>query len=149
MKVKSILAVLAAAPMLFSSAFTVAETVSKDEELLYLYQAAQSDLNLVSSYKKLVAPVLEKADWLENYGTASPAQAENIDNNEYLVFYGCKPHDCPSQSYAVIYDPKQKKMVAGALVTNNYEGQNIKSSETTWLGEADLDLARVLSKYFY
>jgi len=149
MKVKSELAVLTVAPMLFSSDSAAADTISKQEEPLYLYQVAKSDLNLVSSYKKLVAPVLDQADWLANYGTASPAQAENVDNTEYLVFSGCKPHDCTSQSYAVIYEPQQKKMVAGALVTNNYEGQNIKSSETTWLGETDLDLARVLSKYLY
>lgn len=147
MKIRSVLAVLTTAPILFGSTIALADT--SQEEPLYLYEAAQSDLNLVSSYKKLIAPVLDQADWLVNYGTASPAQKVEVDNSEYLVFFGCKPHNCPSQSYAVIYEPKEKKMLAGALVTNNYEGQNIKSSEITWLGDTDLDLARVLGQYLY
>jgi len=150
MKIKSILACVVAAPLLLSSTLAIADTVSgTDGEALYLYEAAQSDLNLVSSYKQLIAPVLDKADWLRGYGTASPAQVENLDGTEYWVFAGCKPHDCPSQSYVVMYDPTQKKMVAGALVTNTYEEQDIQSSQIEWLGETNLDYTRVLGKYLY
>lgn len=148
MKKKSLVASLCITPLLIGSVLSAnaAEQVDND---IYLYEAAQSDLNLVSSYKQLIAPVVEQADWLAGYGTASPAQVENVDGTEYLVFTGCKPHDCPSQSYAVMYDPKQKQMVAGALVTNVYENSEITSTEINWLGEANLDFARALSKYLY
>src|SRR5690625_1118064 len=133
MKIRSVLAVLTTATILLGSTRALADT--KQEVPLYLYEAAQSDLNLFSSYNKLTAPVFDQAGWLVNYGTAYPAQKVEVDNTEYLVFFGCMPHYCPSQSYAVIYEPKEKKMLAGAFVTNTYEGQKIKSAELTSPGD--------------
>src|SRR5690625_4134075 len=129
MKIKSILACVVAAPLLLSITLAIADTVSgTDGEALYLYEAAQSDLNLVSSYKQFIAPVLDKADWLRGYGTASPAQVENLDGTEYWVFAGCKPHDCPSKSYVMMYDQTQKKIVDGAIVKQHYEVHDIQYS---------------------
>ncbi len=148
MKLKSLVASLCLTPLLLSNAFAQ-KTTEPEEKQVYLYEAAQSDLNLASSYKQLIAPVLDKAEWLASYGTASPAQIEEVDGVQYWVFSGCQPHNCPAQSYVAMYEPKQKKMVAGALITNEYAELDMKRSEIHWLGNAELEFARILAKYFY
>lgn len=143
-------AVFAVSAVLGTTAASAQEGQSTDSSQPYLFEAAQTNLNLASSFKKIIAPVAEQAPWLLSYGTGSPAEAEKIDNTDYLVFWGCKPHSCTSESYVVLYEPKSKEVVAGAFVHNNFaDNTNLKNSEITWLGQPDWDQARLLGRYLY
>jgi|SRR5690625_3287250 len=124
--------------------------VSKaDEEQNHLYEAAQANPALKSAFEEIIGPVVKESSWLKDYGTTAPSTVEFIDDDEYDVYWGCKPKDCISESYTVMYDPKSKKIVAGALVRNTFDGPNVVAGEVTWLGEADWERAKVLGKYLY
>jgi len=125
------------------------QIASADEPPLYLFEAVENDKALKRSFNKIMAPVSKRSTWVKNYGTASPAKTEIIDNTEYQIFQGCKPHNCTSESYAVLYNPKTKKVEAGAFVRNRFKGTNLKKGVIIWLGKTDWDQARVISKYLY
>ncbi|MEL5366332.1 MULTISPECIES: Ivy family C-type lysozyme inhibitor [Serratia] len=48
--------------------------------------------------------------WVTQGGTDSQGQKVNIAGNQYLVLNSCKPHDCGSQRFAVLYGTATKKM---------------------------------------
>ncbi len=115
----------------------------------HLGEAAQKSSALQKSYQQLTAPLLDAAPWLANYGTTAPASAASLDNTDYLIYWGCKPHDCISQSYALLYDIKQDKLVAGAFVDNQSAGPNMDTSSITWLGQTSFDQARILAQHLF
>lgn len=115
----------------------------------HLYEAAQANPALKSAFEQIMAPVVKASSWLESYGTTAPPTVETLDNVDYSVYWGCKPHDCISESYVVMYDPTSKEIVAGAFVRNTFDGPNVIKGETTWLGKTDWDKAKVLGKYLY
>ena len=49
-------------------------------------------------------------EWIMQGGTHSPSQEVTIDGTRYTVTYACKPHDCASESIAVLYSPASKIM---------------------------------------
>lgn len=145
-----ILKAIAISCSVFFAALPTAQAEEKQSQP-YLYEAAETNPGLESSFKEIVAPVLDQSPWLSDYGTAAPAEDVRIDEQEYLLFWGCKPHACVSESYVVLYSLEDKVVVAGALLKNNFDENNdlLKSAEITWLGDTQWDQASVISKHLY
>ena len=125
------------------------QAVKADTQPQHLYEAAQENPALKAAFEEIMAPVVKASPWLKSYGTTAPPTAETIDTTDYKVYWGCKPHDCISESYAVLYEPVSKKIVAGAFVRNTFDGPTVVKADVSWLGETDWDRAKVLGKYLY
>lgn len=54
------------------------------------------------AYKSLIAKH-NLPSWVKDGGTSTPANEITIDGRKYLALSGCKPHNCPAQSIAVLY----------------------------------------------
>lgn len=115
----------------------------------YLFEAVQKDAALKAAFAQAIEPELSTSPWLSEYGVASPAVSQTIDNVQYQIYSGCKPHDCPSESYAVMYDPQSQRIVAGAVVRNHFDQNQLGQSTVQWLGQTDWDQARALSHYLF
>lgn len=122
---------------------------SAQAEQAYLAEVAENHPALAKQFQDMMQPFMREADWLANYGTSAPGSKVSIDDTNYIVYWGCKPHDCTSENYAVLVEPKSQKLVAGAFVRNHYKEQNITHSNVTWLGNAELDVARALASFLY
>lgn len=48
--------------------------------------------------------------WVAQGGTESPGQTVTIAEKQFVVLTSCKPHDCASQRFAVLYAPATKKL---------------------------------------
>lgn len=123
--------------------------VAVADEPQHLYEAAQANPDLQAGFADLVAPVIEKAPWLKDYGTTAPPTKISLNDTDYAIYWGCKPHDCTTESYTVAYDIKAKKMVGGAFVSNQLSGSDASISTIQWLGSTDWDLVKALSPYLY
>lgn len=71
--------------------------------------------------------------WVTSGGVDSPAQEVVITGEKYVVLSSCKPHDCASQSIAVLYSPKSGEL-AGLLSTVEKKTQN---QNLIWLNITD------------
>jgi len=54
------------------------------------------------AYRTLIAKQ-KLPDWVKDGGTSTPANEVTIKGVRYLALSGCKPHNCPAQSIAVLY----------------------------------------------
>ncbi|HDS6870362.1 TPA: C-lysozyme inhibitor, partial [Citrobacter koseri] len=54
------------------------------------------------AYKTLIARH-NLPSWVKDGGTSTPANEITIDGRKYLALSGCKPHNCPAQSIAILY----------------------------------------------
>ena len=86
---------------------------------------------------------------MAQFGTASPSQDVTVNGKTYTVYQGCKPHNCPAESYVVLYDAPNKKMLAGAFVQNKYEQGVLMDSKVSWLGTQSTDFAPTLSSFLF
>jgi hypothetical protein len=114
----------------------------------HLYEAAKTDSALAKAFASVMKPVLKGSVWVKTYGTTAPSAVETMDDRTYIVFQGCKPHDCVTESYAVMYEQATGKIYA-VFVKNGYDGPALKGSRLTWLGKPEFDQARVLGKYLF
>lgn len=115
----------------------------------HMYEAAKADPALSAEFKRIMKPFISTSSWVESYGTTSPSTIETVDGKTYEVYWGCKPHDCITESYVVLYSQQTRKITAGAFLQNSYDGPNLTKSAITWLEKTDFDSARVLGKYLY
>ena len=115
----------------------------------YLYQEVAQDAALAQQFTEITKPLSTHFSWVAQYGTASPAENLKVDGKNYTVYQGCKPHDCPAESYVVLYDATHKKMVAGAFVQNKYEQGALLESKVSWLGPQAANFAPALSQYLF
>jgi len=116
---------------------------------MHMYEAAKADPELARGFAQAAKPVIGAAPWVSNYGTTSPAEREEIDGRSYLVFHGCKPHDCITESYTILYDPAGRRIHGGAFVRSEYDGAILTGSRITWLGKTEFESASVIGKYLY
>jgi len=140
------------APNLFALAVCLAAGsphVNAEQAGTHMYEAAKADPALAAEFQRITKPVATDSPWVLSFGTTSPSTTESIDGKAYDVFWGCKPHDCVSESYAVMYDRSAKRITAGAFVRNVYDGPSLTESRITWLGQTEFDFARTLGKYLY
>lgn len=113
----------------------------------YLPDIAEKNTAVAERFVHFFEPVAGQAEWIKNYGTTTPARLVTAGENEqnYLVFQGCKPHDCNTQSYLVLYNPKSEQFEAGALRTDTMTDQGtLTETKITWLGEANDSLTQVM-----
>lgn len=115
----------------------------------YLFQEVAKDPVLAQQFAEITKPLNTHFSWVAKYGTASPAENIKVNGKTYTVYQACKPHDCPAESYVVLYDAHNKKMVAGAFVQSKYEQGVLLDSKVSWLGTQAADFAPVLSKYLF
>ena len=115
----------------------------------HLSDVAQSNPQLAEQYQSLLKPFMGQSEWLANYGTTAPGTQVSLDDTKYVVYWGCKPHDCVSENYAILVEANSQKLVAGAFVRNHFKEQTITHSNISWLGNAQLDEARTLAPFLY
>lgn len=131
-------------------ALFVSNSYASDIKPELLADAVTHNATLKAEFQRITETVLEQAPWIRDYGTATPAEPITIDATTYLVYRACKPHDCPSQGYAVLFDTTKQTMVAGAFIENSYRDQlNLATSTVHWLGNTQLEHARALADYLF
>ena len=132
---------------LFSMSALNAQQVNLTEN--YLFDAVEKDEALAKGFKDLTEPLNKSYPWVASFGVATPAVVESIDNKEYVLYQGCKPHSCPAEAYVVMYSPEDKEMVAGAFVKSIYQDGVLKESQIEWLGNGTFDSAAIIGKYLF
>lgn len=140
------------APNLFALALCLAagsSLANAEQAGVHLYEASKADPALSAEFQRIIKPVATESPWALSFGTTSPSTTESVDGKAYEVFWGCKPHDCISESYVVMYDRSERRIIAGAFVRNVYDGPALNESRITWLGKTEFDSARALGKYLY
>src|SRR6185312_12995859 len=48
--------------------------------------------------------------WVRQGGTATPARTVQVDGKAMLLATACKPHDCPTERVALLYDAQDHAM---------------------------------------
>jgi hypothetical protein len=134
---------------LILAASAVFPTANAQQQGIHMYEAAQSDAALADGFRRITRPLIKKAPWLKSFGTTSPSTSETISGKTYQVFHGCKPHDCITESYTIMYDPQAKRIVAGAFVRNTFKGPVLTGSRIKWLGRTEFETATTLGKYLF
>ncbi len=115
----------------------------------YLADLAASDKHIAQQYRSLMRDLSKRASWVNQFGTASPAETISLDGRDYQLFRACKPHNCPSESYVVVLDPQKKTLNHGAFVENKSAGPGLGSSRIQWLGSPEADLVRQMAPYLF
>ncbi|GLR10310.1 C-lysozyme inhibitor [Mixta theicola] len=91
------------------------------------------------AYNSLIAKQ-KLPSWVKIGGTSFPANEITIKGKRYLALSGCKPHDCPAQSIAVLYSLDEGD------IHGVYSEHDIKNDRQilTWmnLGPMDSDAMR-------
>ncbi|KAA5944967.1 C-lysozyme inhibitor [Pantoea sp. Bo_2] len=111
-----IVAVLAGMPMLVDA---VTQT--------YLYDFIMNK-QTSQAYHQLIAGHDFPA-WVKQGGTSTPANTITIKGETWQLLSGCKPHNCPAQSIAILYSP-EKGEIHG--VYSDYD-QKSERQTLTWL----------------
>lgn len=119
------------------------------QEPAYLADLASKYPEINTSFSTLMAPVIKQADWVKSFGTASPAETIQLDDKKYAVFTGCRPHNCPSESYAALFNPESKQFIAAAYIQNISTDNQLTESKITWLNGAETDFVNVLGRYLF
>lgn len=96
-----------------------------------------------SAYKKLI----EKQNlpsWVNGGGTSTPASEVTIDGTQYLALSGCKPHNCPSESIAILYS-KDKGDIHG--VYSAYDSATHRQT-LTWMNVDPINSPKMINILF-
>lgn len=133
---------------LVSLALSCSSALAQENQAPYLADQTQSHPALEQQYLALVQPLVEQSPWLSHYGTTSPGVAVQLDNKPYTVYWGCKPHNCISESYALLVDASNQ-LLAGGFIRNTFDGPKVSHSNITWLGDTQWDFAKVLIQHLY
>lgn len=80
-----------------------------------------------------IAADVELPEWIKQGGVESSIQQVNIKGETFYVMSACKPHDCPTEQIALLFNPKAEKLAA------LYKDYDVESNtETlTWLNIDD------------
>ncbi len=57
-------------------------------------------------------------NWVYKGGVDSPVEDIDMHGRRYFVFVSCKPHQCASESIAVLFTPGSKEMIGAFLVSD-------------------------------
>lgn len=141
---------LGALTVVFFTASSAAQAQQPTVFTDYLYEAVKTDKVLAAEFAAITKPLSMHFPWVAKYGTATPAEIIQVAGQDYAVYQGCKPHNCPAESYVLIYSPSAKKMLAGAFIQNKYSQSTfLDESKISWLGTRATEFAPVLSKYLF
>ncbi|WP_394064123.1 Ivy family c-type lysozyme inhibitor [Alcaligenes sp. WGS1538] len=122
---------------------------SQAADPVYLSDLAAASKPVADQYRALMRDVSKRASWVNQYGTASPAEAVSADGRNYQLFRACKPHNCPSESYVVLLDAQDQTIKYGAFVENKTSGSGLTSSRIQWLGKPEDSLARQMAPWLF
>lgn len=125
------------------------QTAKAEQAAQHLYEATKTDPVLAVEFNRVMEPFFSNSPWTKSFGTTAAAAPETVDGQSYDVYWGCKPHDCVTESYVLMYHRASKKITAGAFLINDYNGPNLSKSRITWLEKTEFESARVLGKYLY
>ncbi|PIJ49417.1 hypothetical protein BL250_13105 [Erwinia sp. OLTSP20] len=105
-----------------------------------------ADFATAPATQKVYSALIAKAQlpaWVKQGGTGSPAIEVEVSGVKYQVMSGCKPHNCPSQQFAVMYAPQSHQIYA---VYAQYHEKNA-TQELRWLNVGEdqpVDIRTVL-----
>ncbi|MDH2067607.1 Ivy family c-type lysozyme inhibitor [Pantoea sp. GD03673] len=116
MKKGLIVAALAGVPMLVSAA---------TQPYLFDFSANKET---GKAYQRLIAGHNFPA-WVKQGGTSTPATTVTFRGETWQALSGCKPHNCPAQSIAILYSP-EKGEIHG--VYSDYDEKTDRQT-LTWL----------------
>lgn len=92
--------------------------------------------------------------WVRTGGTATPAQTVQVDGKAMLLATACKPHDCPSERVALLYDAQDHAM--WGLFAQRPENLapavdpgDSSQDKLTWLGKPDPPRQQLLHDALY
>lgn len=71
--------------------------------------------------------------WVSKGGTTTPAKTVKLGGETYQVLTACKPHDCASESVAVLWSEKSKTMSGVFSSVNDKSGKQ----SLTWMNIGD------------
>ncbi|VWC19104.1 Inhibitor of vertebrate lysozyme [Burkholderia arboris] len=82
--------------------------------------------------------------WVVRGGTESPSITVSFGGHDVYVMTACKPHDCSSESIAVLYDPQKNEMYGVLSTVSPKKG----TERLTWLniggGDESIDGRTIL-----
>lgn len=92
--------------------------------------------------------------WVRKGGTATPAQTVQVDGKPMLLATACKPHDCPTERVALLYDAQDCAM--WGLFAQRPEDlspavdpDDSSQDQLTWLGAPDQARRELLRDALY
>lgn len=92
--------------------------------------------------------------WVRQGGTATPVQTVQLDGRDMLLATACKPHDCPTERVALLYDAQGHAM--WGLFAQRPENlppavdpADGSQDRLTWLGEPIPDRRKLLRDALY
>jgi hypothetical protein len=92
--------------------------------------------------------------WVRQGGTATPAQTVRLDGRPMLLATACKPHDCPTERVALLYDAHDHA-IWGLFaqrpenLTPAVDPDDSSQDKLTWLGQPDKPRRRLLCDALY
>lgn len=100
---------------------------------------AQDDMTLDSLVKKEPAAFSQMVKghplpaWVKTGGTASPARTVKLGAETYQVLSVCKPHDCATERFAVLWSEESRQMTGLFSTVDEKTAQE----KLTWLNVSD------------
>jgi hypothetical protein len=92
--------------------------------------------------------------WVRKGGTATPVQTVQVDGKPMLMATACKPHDCPTERVALLYDAQDHAM--WGLFAQRPEDlspavdpDDSSQDQLTWLGAPDQARRELLHDAMY
>lgn len=93
-------------------------------------------------------------DWVRKGGTATPVQVVQVDGKAMQLATACKPHDCPTERVALLYDAGDHAM--WGLFAQRPEDMapavdpdDSSQDKLTWLGDPDKPRRQLLHDALY
>lgn len=92
--------------------------------------------------------------WVHQGGTATPVQTVQVDGKAMLLATACKPHDCPTERVALLYDAQDHAMWGlfaqrPENLTPAVDPDDSSQDKLTWLGQPDKPRQLLLHNALY
>jgi hypothetical protein len=92
--------------------------------------------------------------WVRQGGTATPARTVQVDGKAMLLATACKPHDCPTERVALLYDAQDHAMWGlfaqrPENLTPAVDPDDSSQDKLTWLGQPDQPRRQLLHDALY
>lgn len=93
-------------------------------------------------------------DWVGKGGTATPVQTVQVDGKPMLLASACKPHNCPSERVALLYDSQNHAMWGlfaqrPDSVPATVDPADDSRDKLSWLGAPDAPRKALLHEALY
>ena len=140
------------APLPAGAATTAATAATPTVPPIYLFDLLQRP-DFVKALDALRG-VQDLPDWVRQGGTATPVQVVQVDGRPMQLATACKPHDCPTERVALLYDAQDHAM--WGLFAQRPEDlapavdpDDSSQDQLTWLGTPDERRKQLLHDALY